>query len=465
MISTLFGIDLRSLALFRICLGLLLVLDMCVRSLSIEAHYTDMGVLPRSLLFYDHGYRMYWCVHCFSGRWEWQALLLFIQGLFGLALLVGYRTRIVTIISWYLLTSLNARNFLLLQAGDLLVVLLLFWSMFLPLGARWSLDSTLTPHSEPLPNRVVSGGSAALLLQVAFVYWFAVIFKWNHDWLSGEAAAYALYLDSFATSLGVWLRQYGSLLPIFSYATLALEFLCPTVAFSPFATAPCRMAAVTLAVLMHIGFGIALYLGFFVFTSIISWLVFIPGEFWDRVQGKTSTVVAITSSKVLNLIALCLIAYVLAWNIRTLNYNKYDAYYPNHFGFIGRVLHLEQMWNMFYIPTRSDGWFVVPAELLNGQVVDLYRNGAPLSWERPALVSSLFPDQRWRKYMLNLVLPAYKDYIPYYARYMCRSWNRRHERNEEVKALQVVFMMHQIYRPNQIGDTTKFILWNERCQK
>jgi hypothetical protein len=26
-------------------------------------------------------------------------------------------------------------------------------------------------------------------------------------------------------------------------------------------------------------------------------------------------------------------------------------------------------------------------------------------------------------------------------------------------------MMHQIYLPTRIGNTTKFVLWNERCQK
>ena len=39
--------DLRSLAAFRIGLGLLIIADLAMRSTFIFQHYTDQGVLPR----------------------------------------------------------------------------------------------------------------------------------------------------------------------------------------------------------------------------------------------------------------------------------------------------------------------------------------------------------------------------------------------------------------------------------
>ena len=43
----LFGIDLRSLAVLRIGLALLVLTDLFDRLPDLEAHYTDQGVLPR----------------------------------------------------------------------------------------------------------------------------------------------------------------------------------------------------------------------------------------------------------------------------------------------------------------------------------------------------------------------------------------------------------------------------------
>ena len=44
-----FGIDLRSLALFRICVGIILLIDICVRFSDLTVHYVDSGVLPRDV--------------------------------------------------------------------------------------------------------------------------------------------------------------------------------------------------------------------------------------------------------------------------------------------------------------------------------------------------------------------------------------------------------------------------------
>lgn len=43
----LFSIDVRSLAALRTCLGLLILVDLWLRSEFLTEHYTDAGVLPR----------------------------------------------------------------------------------------------------------------------------------------------------------------------------------------------------------------------------------------------------------------------------------------------------------------------------------------------------------------------------------------------------------------------------------
>lgn len=45
-----FSFDLRSMAIFRIGMGLVLIWDLILRCLYFRDHYSDLGVLPRGIL-------------------------------------------------------------------------------------------------------------------------------------------------------------------------------------------------------------------------------------------------------------------------------------------------------------------------------------------------------------------------------------------------------------------------------
>jgi hypothetical protein len=45
-LAEIFGFDLRSLALFRIALALVVLVDLSVRFSQVTAHYSELGVLP-----------------------------------------------------------------------------------------------------------------------------------------------------------------------------------------------------------------------------------------------------------------------------------------------------------------------------------------------------------------------------------------------------------------------------------
>ncbi len=49
-LTNIFGLDLRSLAVFRIGLALVVMADLFSRFRGVSAHYTDQGVLPREAL-------------------------------------------------------------------------------------------------------------------------------------------------------------------------------------------------------------------------------------------------------------------------------------------------------------------------------------------------------------------------------------------------------------------------------
>ena len=49
-VREIFGVDLRTLALFDILLGIFLLLDLWALATDLVAHYTDNGVFPRSTI-------------------------------------------------------------------------------------------------------------------------------------------------------------------------------------------------------------------------------------------------------------------------------------------------------------------------------------------------------------------------------------------------------------------------------
>src|SRR3954468_9750905 len=71
-----FGLDLRSLALFRIGLGIILLFDIIIRYEDVHAFYTDEGVLPRAgVLVFNQGMS----VHMLGGSLTYEVALFYLH--------------------------------------------------------------------------------------------------------------------------------------------------------------------------------------------------------------------------------------------------------------------------------------------------------------------------------------------------------------------------------------------------
>jgi predicted DCC family thiol-disulfide oxidoreductase YuxK len=277
-----YGLDIRSLALLRMGLALVILSDLWLRGRDLLAHYSDRGVLPRALLadLWEPGY---WSLHALSGAVWAQVGWFAIATVFAFLMLVGYRTRIATIASWILLISLHNRNPLLIFAADDTLRAILFWAMFLPLGASYSIDQALNTSHKPHPQRILTGATLALMAQQCFIYMFSAFFKNTSPdwWPDGTAVYYALSFDQYVTPLGHFLLNLGPLLVVFTWVTLVLEWVGPLLIWSPLKTDFCRMLAVVLFILLHVGFGLTLNIGIFPALSSFTWLAFIPTATWE----------------------------------------------------------------------------------------------------------------------------------------------------------------------------------------
>ncbi|MDP3857912.1 MAG: HTTM domain-containing protein [Stagnimonas sp.] len=281
-----FGIDLRTLALFRASLGSVLLFEVLRHFGDLSALYSDWGVMPRTWLVQaDTAWHL--SLFLINGTPLVTGALLAVQALAALALLLGWRTRLATVLSFFLWGWLCNRNPLVLIGGDLLMACLLFWACFLPWGARWSVDAALSPEPPPRDHRHLSWGSAGLLLQVMSVYFFSAFLKSGVEWVPDYTAVYyALSLDRYATPLGSWLLQFPELLRLLTAFVWWLELLGPPLILlapllGPRLGSPLRAVLMLAFMGMHVGFLLCLELGHFPFVSLSSLSVFLGAWFWD----------------------------------------------------------------------------------------------------------------------------------------------------------------------------------------
>jgi hypothetical protein len=133
-------------------------------------------------------------LHAANGQLWFEVLLFLIHGFFALCMLVGYRTKMATILVWILLVSLHNRNMSINSGADDLLRVVLFWAMFLPLDKHWSWDSQRHYESKRLSTSFmfVSIGSIAFIIQQIALYWVTAYLKFGPEWYVTHTAVYEI---------------------------------------------------------------------------------------------------------------------------------------------------------------------------------------------------------------------------------------------------------------------------------
>lgn len=454
MLKKLFSIDGRSLALFRIALGIILLVDVIIRLGDLSVFYTDTGVMPRALLIGSFLNPWWWSIHLSSGLAVYQLLLFAIQAILALMLLVGWRTKLASIGSWLMLVSLHNRFPELQQGGDQLLRLLLFWSMFIPLNKK---------DSAP----VYSLGTVGLLLQVAFVYLFAVIAKSKQTWwVEGSGVYYALSIDQFTRPLGYALLQHPAVMKFLSRAVLLWQGFGAVLLFVPWQMGLLRTLAVFGFIAMHMGLNASLALGPFPWVASAAMLVFLPPWFWEKIgpyfsplfKGESPRLQAEGVGVWGSIVPAAAIILLCWWNI--------SAVYPrvtisSAIRQMSWAIRFDQAWNMFDKPFVADGWYVISGTLVTGRSVDVLRGGL-LNWDKPERISLMYHNERWRKFFMTLWQPFMAPVRPYYAAWLCRQWNSGHWGDERLSQLEI-FFMHETTLPNSTAQPYPERLAQQRC--
>ncbi|MBY0229804.1 MAG: HTTM domain-containing protein [Gemmataceae bacterium] len=463
-----FALDARSLALFRVCIAVQLLIDWLDRLPDLASMFTDAGILPRHAI--SGGIPV--SVMMLSGSLWWQWLVSLLALAFGGMLLVGWKTPLATFASFVLLISAHGRNPWVMHGADHLLRCLLFWGIFLPLGACWSVDAR-TREQRPASPFVLSIASFAFIGQLAMVYLFAAAWKWEAEWRQNNDAVYlALNLDSFATRFGQWLRGYPDLCRLATVGSLYLETLGPAILLLPFHVGMQRLVTVFLFCMFHGGLALSMELSLFPFIACAGWLALLPGSFWDRlalklprlrVEWGTAAEADWTPPRGLvpaAFVALCF-AYVALSNTRGLAedylnrtgrplaeeeksaFTRFmEDHFPPQLQQFGMVTGLEQGWGVFAPrPSRYGGWTLAVATLANGDRTELIFGGDPDDRAQPEQQQATYWNGRWRKLMNNMPLTAmFPDLIKGWTLWKVREWEKAHGRARRIVRIEFLWM-------------------------
>lgn len=428
LFGRLFGLDVRSLAVVRVALGLLVLIDLALRVGGLETYYGDDGVLPRAAWL--RAYPGSFSLHAASGSSLYLGALFALHAVAALCLVLGFRTRLATFVTWLLVVSLHTRNPALLQGGDALLGLLLFWGLFVPLGAAASVDAALAPAA-PAPRRVASLGTAALALQMPLVYLTTGLLKGGPEWHSSFTAIERALRDDFVSShVGRWLAEAlpSSVLSGMTVSVLVVEVGLPLLLLSPFRTEKLRFYLLPALFLLQLGFLACLRIGLFPFISTTGAVVLLPSLFWQRLAerpalralaarvGERARPLSRALVSLLGplgggeprfrlgtlsfvVVALAL-GFALVDNVASVAHEKL----PRPLAEAGRALRLRQSWKLFIRSSPTHRWVVVVGKRADGTEVDLLADTvkAP-SFARPAHISDGFESYRFRKYLTALM--------------------------------------------------------------
>jgi hypothetical protein len=450
-----FYLDVRSIAIFRVLIGIILIYDLIDRSGFLLLLYSDLGVLPLDFLKANVWNPGYFSIHASSGTWEWQLALFILHGLFAFSLLIGYKSKLSLFVCWLLLISLHNRNPLVLNSGDTYLRLLLFWSLFMPIGVRYSIDALKKSYSH-IPTKYFNIGTVGFIIQILLIYFMGVLFKSSSEWLSeGTALYYALNLDQIVKPFGSWLLNFHEMLKYLTFGTLAIEFLAPLLLISPLKTNVCRVIGITLLISLHLGIFLTLHVGIFVFICIAALITLLPTEFLDKIgflskerllaQKKINlsqlNSIDFLKIKYLEFVGIFFLIYTLIWNINTLP--KTPEIFNDSLKVPAYTLRTDQRWSMFAPNVfKSDGWYIFEATLSDGRKMELFHQVDLLNpndqFVKPKYVFKHFKNARWRKYLENVQKKSKQEYYAFISDGLLNLWNRN--KDYEINCIKIYFI-------------------------
>lgn len=358
-LQTVFSLNTKALSVFRILLALIVLCDLWFRIWSFDIFLSVWWVMPLELLFDNHYNEAFWSLHTLIAA-DWRVIsLLIIEWLAVIWLLVWRKTRVMSIVVWVLICGVQARNPMILNWWDTVLRVLLFWSLFLPLWVRRSVDSRTVPK-EQRPTHICHAWSVWFILQMVSIYVFSYILKADPSRHSNFDATYlALSLDAFRTPLGDILYGQYDVMKVMTQFVYLLEWRWRVLLFFPRKNTVTRTGILWVFCMFHLGLALTMHIGTFPWIMIAWWITLLPlyeVSHWDPEKKIVDSSMRWTTTLLLSIVFI----YITCWNIRTTDFDRHAQWFPYEMNRIGFLLRVEQHRSMFApYPTLEDGRYEI----------------------------------------------------------------------------------------------------------
>ncbi len=225
--------------------------------------------------------------------------------------LLGWRTRLTSVMFAVVVASFHARAIFMTDGGDNLILLMALYLTATACGRHWSLDARRSAHRartgrtgrwamrransdlwsqcglarESLVTALHNCGMFVIAAQVCLLYGSAGLYKvQGGSWQTGTALHYVVNLDLFRPwpALSALADHYPLLLAAVGYLTVLVQVAFPFALFS-------RLKYVVLVMLLGMHLGIAVLLGLPIFSAamIVADAAFLPDRFY-RAAARTA---------------------------------------------------------------------------------------------------------------------------------------------------------------------------------
>jgi Vitamin K-dependent gamma-carboxylase len=199
----------------------------------------------------------------------------------AIAIIVGWRPTIWLFVGFILLMSIQRRNPLILNSGDLILRNLTLLLAFCPTGAALSVDRMRRYGRSALftSSLVAPWGTRLVQVQMMVVYLFAFRSKSGDEWSNGSAVSIVFRLDD--------LQRFGELsvlvdnvivVAFLTWSTLIIELALGTLLW----VKRLRPPLIVFGVLLHLMIDGLVLVGFFGLAMIAGLMTFLDAERIDR---------------------------------------------------------------------------------------------------------------------------------------------------------------------------------------